>query len=341
MDANLKAFLHLIRTGEGTLGENGYRTIYGGSLFDSFDDHPRKKITAGRWTSTAAGAYQFLEKTWDALVKQNPWTLTDFSQEKQDAAAVMLIKGRKAYDDVLAGRFVPAINKCNREWASLPGSPYGQPTLTMEKALKILADAGGVIVEETKPKEKDMSLAGSIIMSALPKLIGALPELSATMKKPEIADRNVEFASKIGSILMGSTGATNEQEAVERVLADPQTAREANEALRMSRAELVDLLERINTLDQGNIKSAREYNTTEPFMVDTPRFKLKFIHILSMVFVLFAGSFVSFQFGALSSELKGAIITLMIIGGWNGVKDYWMGSSSGSDKKTELMRGEK
>jgi len=43
----------------------------------------------------------------------------------------------------------------------------------------------------------------------------------------------------------------------------------------------------------------------------------------------------------LTAELRGAIITLMVIAGWNGVRDYWMGSSEGSNRKTEMMRRER
>lgn len=133
----MRAFLHVIRTGEGTLGEDGYRTMFGGGLFSSFVDHPRKKITKlsrkKPITSTAAGAYQFLERTWDAIAEK--YGLSDFSPENQDVAAVALIAGRGALDDVLAGRVESALAKCNKEWASLPGSPYGQPTLSLGKAL--------------------------------------------------------------------------------------------------------------------------------------------------------------------------------------------------------------
>ena len=58
-------------------------------------------------------------------------------------AAVALIKRRGALADVIAGRFDSAIAKCNKEWASLPGSPYGQPTLTLDRAHAVLAMAGG------------------------------------------------------------------------------------------------------------------------------------------------------------------------------------------------------
>ena len=182
-----------------------------------------------------------------------------------------------------------------------------------------------------------MSLAGSILVQALPGLINALPEIGSIFKKPDVAERNVEAVAKVGQILMQTTGATNMQEAVERVQADPQTASEANEALRMNRADIVDLMERINAMEQGNIRAARDYNSSEPLFIDAPWVKMKFIHLLSLAFVGFSGVFVSLNWAGLTPELKGAVITLMIIAGWNGVRDYWMGSSSGSDKKTGLI----
>jgi muramidase (phage lysozyme) len=68
-------------------------------------------ITAGlgknQYTSTAAGAFQFLSRTWDECAKA--LGLTDFSPASQDLAAVFLIDRRKALDDVLAGRFDEAV----------------------------------------------------------------------------------------------------------------------------------------------------------------------------------------------------------------------------------------
>lgn len=136
---NAKAFLQLIRTGEGTLGNRGYTTIFGGSQFVSFADHPRIFIPFGTTKSSAAGAYQILSRTWDEYKGDLP----DFSPASQDIVAMRLIKRRGALGDVLAGRFATAIKKCNKEWASLPLSPYGQPTLTMNKAATVLAQYGG------------------------------------------------------------------------------------------------------------------------------------------------------------------------------------------------------
>jgi muramidase (phage lysozyme) len=139
-DGNVQAFLTLIRTGEGTLGAAGYRTLFGGSLFESFADHPRIKIRRNGITSTAAGAYQFLAGTWDEM--QAKYDLPDFTSDSQDIACIGLIKRRGALADVIGGRFKTAIDKCNKEWASLPGSPYGQPTLTYARAQNVLAQSG-------------------------------------------------------------------------------------------------------------------------------------------------------------------------------------------------------
>lgn len=139
---NLQAFLTLIRTGEGTADDGGYSRLFGGGSFDGFADHPRQRVTRSGLTSTAAGAYQILARTWDDL-KNSGYSFPDFSPASQDKAAIALIKRRGALADVLAGRFDRAITKCNKEWASLPGSPYGQPTLSMSRARQILAQAGG------------------------------------------------------------------------------------------------------------------------------------------------------------------------------------------------------
>lgn len=143
---NMVAFLRVIRAGEGTAGEDGFRTLYGGGTFDAPPwRHPRRAVTAGRWTSTAAGAFQILAGTEDDLVRLYGFDPDDFGPREQEARAVALIHRRGALEDVLAGRFEAAIAKCAREWASLPGSPYGQPTITLARALRVYAQWGGAL----------------------------------------------------------------------------------------------------------------------------------------------------------------------------------------------------
>ena len=127
-----RALLNTIRFAEGTwLGGSpkGYRTIYGGGLVASLERHPEITVSRG-YVSAAAGAYQFLPRTWDAAARR--LGLDDFGPEAQDQAALHLIEERGAlrrFDQ--AGLCAEVLARLAPEWASLPshggGSYYGQP----------------------------------------------------------------------------------------------------------------------------------------------------------------------------------------------------------------------
>jgi len=143
-NTNVCAFLKAIRLGEGTTDEpGGYYRIVGGQMFNDDSQHPNVKVFVKRYNvwSTAAGAYQIIGPTWRGLVKQ--YGFEDFSPDSQDEAAVALIAGRKALEDVKAGRFEEAIAKCSLEWASLPGSTAGQRTEDMESVKEVYTENGG------------------------------------------------------------------------------------------------------------------------------------------------------------------------------------------------------
>lgn len=148
---NVKAFLDMLAFSEGTIhyGKNdGYDVLFGGGTFTDYSDHPRQKITrkmgSTSITSTAAGRYQFLSKTWDAIVKTYGFR-GRFIPEAQDLAAIKLIRERKAYDDVVAGKFKSAVTKCRSIWASLPGAGYGQPEHKLEALREAYTKAGGTV----------------------------------------------------------------------------------------------------------------------------------------------------------------------------------------------------
>lgn len=150
MEENLKAFLDTISFSEGTdLGELSYQVMFGGTknkpnIFHGFDDHPRKINKAGGFSSSAAGRYQFMPKTWDELSKK--LHLKDFGPGNQDLACIQKLKERGAYDLILKGEFEKAILKCNREWASFPESPYSQPTHTMKELKDYYIKQGGKLL---------------------------------------------------------------------------------------------------------------------------------------------------------------------------------------------------
>jgi muramidase (phage lysozyme) len=141
---NVVAFLHLIREGETNQTDDAYRELFGGALFDAPPwQHPHRAVTVGRLTSTAAGAYQFLAKTWDGLVSQ--YQFEDFSPANQDLGAIALVAERGALDDVISGRITDAVQKCRKEWASLPGAGDGQPERTVQQALATYQSYSGAL----------------------------------------------------------------------------------------------------------------------------------------------------------------------------------------------------
>jgi muramidase (phage lysozyme) len=158
-DGNVQAFLMMLRYAEGTAGPDGYRTLFGGRLFEGFDDHPRVAVQfrnrAGQvlWT-TAAGAYQAMaisQKPDGTYTRTDTWDrvkarlqLPDFSPESQDAFAVELIRERGALGDVMAGRLASAIRKCAPVWASLPGAGYNQPERQLASLQSAFQSAGGI-----------------------------------------------------------------------------------------------------------------------------------------------------------------------------------------------------
>jgi len=64
---NVQAFLRVIRAGETSHDDVAYRMMFGGGLFDDFSHHPNIVNEAAGLKSTAAGAYQFLYRTWQSL----------------------------------------------------------------------------------------------------------------------------------------------------------------------------------------------------------------------------------------------------------------------------------
>lgn len=144
-DRNVRAVLAMIRAAEGTSGPNGYRMLFGGQLFASFADHPRQRITRtsnGRQiTSTAAGAYQVLARTWDSY--RGALGLFDFTPDSQDRFAVELIRRRGGLEHARAGRIAELVPLIAKEWASLPGAGYGQPERSGAYLLAAFRQAGG------------------------------------------------------------------------------------------------------------------------------------------------------------------------------------------------------
>jgi len=127
-----RALLNTIRYAEGTWKDgqdHGYTVIYGGGMFDDLSRHPDRTVV-NRYSSAAAGAYQFLPSTWKGVARE--LKLASFEPQHQDQAALHLAKRRGALTEIdQRGLTKAAMAKLAPEWASFPTfsghSAYGQP----------------------------------------------------------------------------------------------------------------------------------------------------------------------------------------------------------------------
>ena len=144
----------VLRTGEGTLGDSGYTTMFTGAKFTDTSKHPRLLHSSGKLRSDAAGAYQFLSTTWDSA--KNALGLKDFSPASQEAAGRYLTQKRGVDPDKEITDFQTfknTLDKLAPEWASMPyqgvspkgfgkgSSYYGQGGISAEEAWRIYQGA--------------------------------------------------------------------------------------------------------------------------------------------------------------------------------------------------------
>lgn len=136
LPARTRALLRTIRYAEGTLGVDGYRTMFTFAKFDDYGKHPELLQRGGGISSDAAGGYQFLSTTWKPLAKR--LGLTDFSPRSQDLGAVALLRELGVNPEQLLTRQM--IDKLAPTWASFPTlktgtSYYGQGGKTFDQLL--------------------------------------------------------------------------------------------------------------------------------------------------------------------------------------------------------------
>lgn len=147
---NVCAFLDMIAYSEigeklMAVSEDGYNVIVGGSLFESYADHPRKLVDLPRLgvKSTAAGRYQLLARYYDAYKAK--LHLSDFSPLSQDLIAIQQLRETRALPLIMEGNLAGAINRCANIWASLPGAGYGQHENKLSDLQLAYLNAGGAL----------------------------------------------------------------------------------------------------------------------------------------------------------------------------------------------------
>ena len=155
--AATRALLDTIAFAEGTegKGDSGYNIQFGGGQFQGYGSHPDQVIHTEKYSSAAAGRYQFMPDTWEGLGgKTKRQGGFDFSPENQDKQAVVLtirrlnaagirVNNENELESLLQKEGLsPRIQAALApEWASFPTaagvSAYGQPVKKGQQLTKV------------------------------------------------------------------------------------------------------------------------------------------------------------------------------------------------------------
>ena len=122
-----KTVSELVRFAEGTLGDKGFTTMFGGGQFTDMSRHPNSPVPTPWGTkSEAAGAFQFMKPTWDRT--KAALNLPDFSRESQIKGGRWLMQQRDVDPDMVItskDQLRVVMDKLAPEWAGLPYSGKG------------------------------------------------------------------------------------------------------------------------------------------------------------------------------------------------------------------------
>lgn len=150
LNDNVKAAALVVAHTEGTSAEDGYSYLFGSRpdntlRFTDFSIHPNNHQVHNGINSTAAGRYQILFGTYVELC--NKYGFTNFEPHTQDLMFAAILDGISVLTAVSKGLMLQdlVLNKMAKQWASLPGSPYGQPTHTVADVREVYLANGGSI----------------------------------------------------------------------------------------------------------------------------------------------------------------------------------------------------
>ncbi len=344
-NTNVQAFLRVIREGESNQDESAFTILYGGSHFASFDDHPRQRfpiVYQGKENyTTAAGAFQITETTWNEFTKL--YGPKPFDPENQTNCAVWRLFYRKAIDDVIAGRLSEAIRKCTQEWTSLaiPARQKAAPSIFEAYGGRVgsFPEAPAVpdipspvpIATPSVVPQKVGFMAPLIIpiLSAIAELIPSLGKLGFGSGS-EVAQRNVAAGAMVAEKIVEATNAVNIQEAAEKIQSDPAALQAARDAV----SEVVQLIE----AGGGGIDGARKQASSPdaPPILHQGAFWVSLL-LIAMPFMLLVDLFYVHP-DAYDANLRTQIVTavLLTIGM---VGSFWLGTTFNSGKKDSVIAG--
>jgi hypothetical protein len=275
-----------------------------------------------------------------------------FDPPTQDAFFVWCVRRRNALQAVLDGDLERAVTLCSYEWASFPPGRYGQPTTTIDKLRAVFLQYGGrlsnadliqpaapiedhspVDLPPVQPPETSMPLPILALISMFgPMIAQMIPAVAKAFDRGSDTGAKIEAATKILDTIVTATGSANVQQAVEKMQTDPAVLTVARNAV-VTEPAIQALLE-----IGGGIEAARAANLE---MQQAPRSFLYnpafWITILLLLFPIMLMVDVFWVHASeYNAELRTQIVT-SILGVILVISGYWLGTSAGSVRKTDII----
>jgi muramidase (phage lysozyme) len=351
---NVKAFYMVVRKGESRLDDFAYRMVNGGPAITDFSKHPYAGMST-RQGGRAAGAPQFIPSTWAELA--NKYGFLDFSPENQDLGYVGCLVKRDALEDVIAGRFDEAMQKCKLEWTSLPGAAENNPKWDLAKARALYEQYGGTydtqpVTQPAAPiEERDLSgipprtetpqmPIAALIAAFGPMIAELIPTVAKFFDKTMETPAKIEAATKVIDTLVKATGAPNVQGALEVMQADPAVLTTARNAV-ITEPTIMGFLEVGGGINKAAERNLAIQNAERPFYYN-PAFVVTVLFFPMMyliVWVTLVGGAEGAPWWAgvgFDPQTRSGLINLVVGMVFGGVVGIWFGTSYGSMRKTEI-----
>lgn len=171
----------------------------------------------------------------------------------------------------------------------------------------------------------------AVLSWALPILAEAVPRLGKMFGSGSaVSERNLAATTIALDVAKKAIGAANEQELVERIKSDPSAAQAVRDAVDLNWAK-------IHEAHEASIGAARQFVAAQPQRVVIANMVFHEVLALVMILISAAGAITALFATTLGNDTKTAIVMLMLVGGWTGVKEFYFGGSRGSDRKTEII----
>lgn len=340
---SVRAFLRVIRERESSQDDSAYTVINGGSHFTDYSHHPYGTLRTTQG-GKAAGAFQFLPTTWEALRER--YSFEDFSPASQELGAVALIQERGVLPLVIAGTaeaFSTAVAKLRPIWTSLPGAAESSNNWTLDRAWAVFVKYGGgpaaapdtqpaaPIVDHspTLPETKVDPLSAIALFGPL--IANLIPQVAKLFDRKSETPAKIEAAQQVINTIVATTATPNAQAALEKISADPVALQAATAAV-VTQPDIMQLLE-----VGGGIERAREQVKEMAALPPQRNVALIVAGFLTPLLYIVVIAVTFDLGGAWSDEMRSVVVTAIVTGLLGSITGFFLGSSYGSGRKTDML----